>query len=626
VNTPSKQGKIVTFYSYKGGTGRSMALANVGWILASQGKKVLAIDWDLEAPGLHRYFHPFLEDKELTESQGLIDYVVEFAEAARQAHRTKPKSVDGSIAAQSWQDRYRSLLRYTYSLDWEFGEGTLDFVPAGQQGPSYALRVNGFDWREFYEKLGGGVLLEGLKERLRADYDYVLIDSRTGISDTSGICTVQMPDELVICFTLNQQSMKGAAAVAESADLQRRLPNGEPSLRIWPLPTRVDLAEKERLDAARLAAHSMFEGYLRHIPRAERAEYWDAMEVLYQAYYAYEEVLAVFADTGRARASILPSFEKVTRYVSGGTVTALRPMAEEDRRRGLEDFRRVSPSAELSRVESVLQPGRIFVAFAREDYERADRLARVLVKQLGPAVWWEGDEILPGDNVSVAIGRAFVAADVVLACFGTGWLARKQQSHRAFEKLLREAAGRAIRIVPVLLEELAIHDWRNGLERWSLSELGRLNVAEVSREGFDRDAERLAEQLQRILARSAVAGDKMAIPTDPDDPQRGRWGQQSSTVNRALTAEVDALSDDWFGITLTVEQTGSPPLEGEVEFHLHPTFRPKVRRVRASDGRATLNLSAWGAFTVGVSADGGRTMLELDLAADPSFPKRFRER
>jgi MinD-like ATPase involved in chromosome partitioning or flagellar assembly len=39
--------RIITFYSYKGGTGRSMALANIAWILASAGKRVLAIDWDL---------------------------------------------------------------------------------------------------------------------------------------------------------------------------------------------------------------------------------------------------------------------------------------------------------------------------------------------------------------------------------------------------------------------------------------------------------------------------------------------------------------------------------------------------------------------------------------------------
>ena len=54
--------RIVTFYSYKGGTGRSIALANVAWILAMNGNRVLVIDWDLEAPGLHRYFHPFLDD------------------------------------------------------------------------------------------------------------------------------------------------------------------------------------------------------------------------------------------------------------------------------------------------------------------------------------------------------------------------------------------------------------------------------------------------------------------------------------------------------------------------------------------------------------------------------------
>ena len=46
-----------------------MALANVAWILALHGSRVLVIDWDLEAPGIHRYFHPFIEDKELN-SQG----------------------------------------------------------------------------------------------------------------------------------------------------------------------------------------------------------------------------------------------------------------------------------------------------------------------------------------------------------------------------------------------------------------------------------------------------------------------------------------------------------------------------------------------------------------------------
>ena len=75
-------GEIITFYSYKGGTGRTMALADVAWILASNGKRVLVVDWDLEAPGLHRYFRPLLPDKELAKSEGVLDMFWRFSVAA----------------------------------------------------------------------------------------------------------------------------------------------------------------------------------------------------------------------------------------------------------------------------------------------------------------------------------------------------------------------------------------------------------------------------------------------------------------------------------------------------------------------------------------------------------------
>ena len=58
-----REGQIVTFYSFKGGTGRTMALANVAWILAANGMRVLIADWDLESPGLHRFFQPFMDPK-----------------------------------------------------------------------------------------------------------------------------------------------------------------------------------------------------------------------------------------------------------------------------------------------------------------------------------------------------------------------------------------------------------------------------------------------------------------------------------------------------------------------------------------------------------------------------------
>src|SRR5689334_15983519 len=110
---PGRGGRIITFYSYKGGTGRSMALANVAWIPAAQSRRVLVVDWDLEAPGLHRYFHPFLEDPELGSSPGLIDYFYDVLPAARAA------AADAEVSSPEapWWHEWTSWLRYTHPLD-----------------------------------------------------------------------------------------------------------------------------------------------------------------------------------------------------------------------------------------------------------------------------------------------------------------------------------------------------------------------------------------------------------------------------------------------------------------------------------------------------------------------------
>ena len=47
---------ICTFYSFKGGSGCSMALSNVAELLYRRGLNVLIVDFDLEAPGLEYFF------------------------------------------------------------------------------------------------------------------------------------------------------------------------------------------------------------------------------------------------------------------------------------------------------------------------------------------------------------------------------------------------------------------------------------------------------------------------------------------------------------------------------------------------------------------------------------------
>src|SRR3954453_5414042 len=101
-----RAGQVVTFYSYKGGTGRSMMLANVAWILAANGKRVLVVDWDLEAPGVHRYFAPFLKDPDLTSSDGIIDFVTDFELAATTA------VMRGEADEPDWWKPYANILQY----------------------------------------------------------------------------------------------------------------------------------------------------------------------------------------------------------------------------------------------------------------------------------------------------------------------------------------------------------------------------------------------------------------------------------------------------------------------------------------------------------------------------------
>ena len=69
--------KTIAFYSYKGGVGRTLALSNIARRLADFGKKVIMLDLDLEAPGLHTKFSNFQWDRKV--ESGIVDYIYEYA-------------------------------------------------------------------------------------------------------------------------------------------------------------------------------------------------------------------------------------------------------------------------------------------------------------------------------------------------------------------------------------------------------------------------------------------------------------------------------------------------------------------------------------------------------------------
>ncbi|MFO0817728.1 MAG: pYEATS domain-containing protein [Pirellulales bacterium] len=620
-NGPSDQvrnGRIITFYSYKGGTGRTMSLANVAWILASQGKRVLVMDWDLEAPGLHRYFRPFLEDPELAQSLGLIEFFQALVEGARResiksrSGINHPNSV-ASDSSEAWFMSYVDWLPYVQPIDYEFNhEGCIDLLPAGRQGPAYGSNVSTFRWDDFYDKLGGGVFLEVLKNKMREEYDYILLDSRTGLADTAGICTVQMPDELVVCFTLNRQSILGASAVARSASDSRLKPSGEPGLKVWPVPTRVETAEKERLDWALDFAHQEYSRFLWHLRRDERETYWGRSAVYYVPFYAYDEQLATVFDRPHQSASLLASMEFLTGCLTGGQVTAVAKLSSSERHSLMARYSQLAPTRQERTLSSRSQ---VLLVYNRLEVARFFELMTVHSQQLEISMELFG-QLLPSSiavlemsdlNNRASLDTRLTFVDAVVVVVGP----ESPESEWLTETL------KAVQSSKIKCSVVAT---------WLFREFDRLRSLTSGYRVVHVDWNGLRTTRQMVDELLEIAQETLAISYSPDDPQKGCWGGLPERAGRRLSAEVWATSANWFAVNLRVESIDNNPLTGDVIFHLHPTFSPDTRRVETDKGAASLRLHCTGAFTVGVETDGGQVRLELDLSELSDAPVVFRDR
>jgi cellulose biosynthesis protein BcsQ len=192
-------GLIVTFYSFKGGVGRTMALANIGVLLAQRDLKTLLVDWDLEAPGLSNYFKNLDHSGNST---GLFDLLLV-------AH-------DRNEQIANWRD---------YASDVHMENGcNLSIITSGLHDEEYATKLARLNWTDFFARKNGGEFIENLRSEWKQEYDLTLIDSRTGLTDSGGICTIQMPDVVVAVFTPNDQNLDGIADV---------LPKAQDGLNVW---------------------------------------------------------------------------------------------------------------------------------------------------------------------------------------------------------------------------------------------------------------------------------------------------------------------------------------------------------------------------------------------------------
>jgi tetratricopeptide (TPR) repeat protein len=367
-----RMGQIVTFYSFKGGTGRTMALANVAWILAANGKRVLIADWDLESPGLHRFFQPFM-DARATERPGIVDLIRRYAWAMADAeidpealHRVESSKKAALPAISAVIDEYIDRLGgYVIQLSWQFpDDGALHFLSPGKQSNGdYHATLSSLNWENFYENLYGDRFLTALRAFLKSRYDYVLIDSRTGHGDVADICTVHLPDMVIDCFTLTNQGIDGAANIAKEIE-----EHSDRGIAILPVPMRIDHAQKEKVDAGLKYAAGLFAGLPAGMSQEELTEYWATVEVPYRPSYAYEETLATFYDRPGSPSGLLPYYERIVLLITGGEIATLPPR---------EEWLRLRTSLLFSRTQSssLLE---VVLDFSPEDQLWAEWVAGVL--------------------------------------------------------------------------------------------------------------------------------------------------------------------------------------------------------------------------------------------------------
>ncbi|HGS5463990.1 TPA: AAA family ATPase [Vibrio parahaemolyticus] len=178
---------VITFYSYKGGVGRTTSLALLARYYSEQGKNIFAIDCDFEAPGLLNFFSISQFN---TPKNGVVEYL-------------NDKKFDSNVKLNE---------DYVYQVSNRYsGEGKIHLMPAGN-----VFSLNKKMYLEGLSRLdifGPSVFLKDMNnliEEIQETYnpDVILIDSRTGFNNVFGSLS-RLSDHVVAIFGDDTQNKPG---------------------------------------------------------------------------------------------------------------------------------------------------------------------------------------------------------------------------------------------------------------------------------------------------------------------------------------------------------------------------------------------------------------------------------
>lgn len=184
------QTKVVSFYSFKGGTGRTTSLANTSYAMAEMGVDVGCIDLDLAAPGLHMIFPEIARAHSNTRT--IHDYILKDQERGSRSNINIDKytiDVGRKIGKRREYDKT---------------EGDLFLLPGKVKEP-----VDG-NPSTMVDKT-----IEIIEMFIEShDLDYLLLDARSGLS-TNMVPLVQKSSQLFCFHRWTAQHKTGTKQLAE---------------------------------------------------------------------------------------------------------------------------------------------------------------------------------------------------------------------------------------------------------------------------------------------------------------------------------------------------------------------------------------------------------------------------
>ncbi|MFW6002076.1 MAG: ParA family protein [archaeon] len=213
----SDNAPFITFYSFKGGLGRSISSLSTASILSALGYRVLVIDFNLENPGITYLLNRYIEKEK--SPVGIIDLLLQGI--------TDPKQGD-----LFYLDPIDLATKYThpYNIPGEFNQnkGTFYIMPTAHfKDGTYGQRLNDLNLQKLYKDGYGWRIFQAFKSILKDSkkFDYIIVDTNNGFSSEAGICTRDLADYLVIFTGLNYQNIEGTIRFLNALKLS------EPSLR-----------------------------------------------------------------------------------------------------------------------------------------------------------------------------------------------------------------------------------------------------------------------------------------------------------------------------------------------------------------------------------------------------------